>query len=197
MTTSAFLLETIQTPFGGLLLHLFTHDYGKICCSIDKKLSFKIPSPPALIELSLSVEKKGLYKASNIDIDDTFTEIRHNDAAVKTWVDLVCLIKKATHLDTPVPQVWKLLESLLPCLHLFYDKKVALFLVAQTLASWQGIDFPWMKENSILDEQTKKILTEDTEEPIDYFSMKCPEEGLLFLLEELEIAQKKDAKGGT
>jgi len=186
MLTSAFILESTPQTFGSELLCLFAKNFGKIFCTTKK--SFRVPSIPAYIEIELFQKNEGLYSAQNIQIEDTFPQLRSNEKARKSLLELHKLLKQALPLHTNLDEVWAVFASLIPCLHLFLEETTPLFLMAYTLANSQGIDFSWVQENGHLDKESQEaILSFPSKSFEEIFSMHCPEQALRFILEELNI----------
>ena len=188
MLTYAFILESTPQVFGNELLCLFAKNLGKIFCAT--KLPFKSPSVPALIEIELIQKKEGLYTSQNIQIEDTYPEIRRNETARKNVMEIQTLFKKVLPVHTALDEVWHVFSSLLPCLHLFSEEKTPLFLIAYTLATSQGMDLSWIKEAKHLDQESKELLLAFPSKSFeDIASMKCPDQAVQFLLEELGYTQ--------
>ena len=193
MELSAFILTSTPSLFGGMLSHLFVEGIGKIVASFQPSLCQTLPSSPALIEIDLVREKKGLYKAKRVQVEDTFPQIRTQEHARLAWIDIAELIKRVAPSETPIEEFWPFLLSLIPCIPVFQEKKTAYFLVAYYLASLQGIDLSWLELSPKIDRTTKDLLLSFPNSHTDIFTLKCPEEGLTYVLEELGIY----AKGGT
>ena len=194
MNTQALILDTSVSLFGKKMLLLFTPTYGKLICSLHAVHT--CPSSPALVEVDLTREKKGFYSINALDTDETFTEIRASEPLCKVFYTIAQIIRETIPMETKAQEVWDIVNAILPCLHLFEDCTTALFIVVFSLAIQQGADIEGLQRSKRLDNDAKKALFLLPNLSMDdLLTMKCPEQALQALLE--EIGKNKNAKEGT
>jgi hypothetical protein len=120
------------------LVHCFSDQLGRVSFSaIPKKGTFF--SPLCLIEATISLQSNDFGIAHEIEILDTFSEVRSHPEASKGALFLLAIIEKCLPMHAPSHDVWQLILSLLGLLPSFCDWKAAPLLLALTFFEHEGV----------------------------------------------------------
>ena len=177
------------------LLNCFSNQYGRISFSAFPKKSSGF-SPFSLIEASITLQTNDFALAREVEIIDTFVQMRSHEGAAKSALLLRAIIEKCLPMRAPSEDIWKLFLSLLEMLPSFHDWRAAPLLLALTFFEHEGVSPRSITELSSLSDETKKIAKELIEsDEVLWKTIDIPDELFLAALETIGV--EKDAKGGT
>ena len=96
-------------------------------------------SPFCLIEATICPQANDFAMAKEIEILDTFSELRSHPEASKGALLLRAIVEKCLPMHAPAHDVWQLFLSLLELLPSFHDWKAAPLLLAFTFFEHEGV----------------------------------------------------------
>lgn len=198
MKSSAFLLRTTPTKHNAVIAAAFSDTYGRASLLIYPT-RFVHPAPYCRIEFVGSIGKDDVIIAQEVEIIDSFSEIRDGADIAKSAALLCKILESCLPYRTPSSDVWQLFMAFIGELTTFSDWKVAPFLFSLHFFEQEGVSPETLFTLPSLSEETRLHMRSLLESPENTWkTTTIPMELLEAALETVGVREeKKDAKGGT
>jgi hypothetical protein len=178
------------------ILHCLSDQLGRVSFSAIPRKETQL-SPFCLIEATISPQSNGFASARDLELLDTFSELRSHPESSKGALFLRAIIEKCLPLHAPSGDVWQLLLSLLDLLPSFHDWKAAPLMLALTFFEHEGVSPQSITELPLLTcegREAARYLLEADEAA--WRRAHIPEDLFTAVMETIGI-QEEYAKGGT
>ncbi len=120
------------------IVHCFSEQLGRVVFSAIPRKGTSL-SPFCLLEATITFQPSDFAVARDVEILDTFSELRSSPEASKGALFLRAIVEKCLPMLAPSAEGWHLLLSLLGLLPSFHDWKAAPLLFALTFFEQEGV----------------------------------------------------------